>query len=156
MEEERQRDCRVPLISTLFFLSCLIGGVLLILWLLDSNISQPWFPILALALIGFPWGFWFVTYLYTLIKPCFRRGGCREISQRPKPLAATAVAAAATSPRDFSVTSPTGKRQVHFGAAMVMGSDGSGSQSDQHAGGEESSVASSKECEMPLTLAVSS
>ncbi|XP_057497454.1 uncharacterized protein LOC130782197 [Actinidia eriantha] len=154
MEEERQRDCRVPLISTLFFFSCLIGGVLLVLWLLDSNISQPWFPILALALIGFPWGFWFLTYIYTLIKPCFQRGGGgRELSHRPKPLAAVT---AATSPRDFSVTSPTGKRQVHFGAAMVMGSDGSGRQSSRHDGGEELSIASSKECEMPLTLAVSS
>ncbi|XP_057512822.1 uncharacterized protein LOC130794885 [Actinidia eriantha] len=122
MEEKRQRDCRVPLISTLFFLSCVIGGILLILWLLDSNISQSWFPILALALIGFPWGFWFLTYLYTLIKPCFQRGGGgggrgRELSHPPKPLGTT------TSPQDSSVASPTGERQVHFGAAMVMGSD---------------------------------
>lgn len=147
MEEERP-DFRVPIISGLFFVSSITGGILLIIWLFDNKDSQPWFPILALILISLPWVFWFLTYIYTFIKACFRgdggRGVSRDVSRRPT----TKRASSSSSVRDSSVDSPTGKRQVQFGAVVVMdnGGDSAG----------DVSVASSKECEMPLNQAAPS
>lgn len=160
MEEEGHRDLRVPIISGVFFVSSITGGILLIMWLSDVNGSQPWFPILALILISFPWVFWFFTYIYTFIKSCFRRddgrGVNRDVSRRPP--AAPAKRASSSSVRDSPVNSPTGKRQVQFGAVVVMDEGGGGSSRDGHhdGGAGDVSVASSKECEMPLTLAASS
>ncbi|KAF7137357.1 hypothetical protein RHSIM_Rhsim07G0046200 [Rhododendron simsii] len=133
MEEEGHGDLRVPIISGVFFVSSITGGILLIMWLSDVNGSQPWFPILALILISFPWVFWFFTYIYTFIKPCFRRdngrGVNRDVSRRPPTASAKR---ASSSVRDSPVNSPTGKRQVQFGAVVVMDEGGGGSSRDGH------------------------
>ncbi|KAL6981513.1 hypothetical protein U1Q18_023141 [Sarracenia purpurea var. burkii] len=161
MDTERQQDPRFPLVFGMFFVSCLTGGILLIFWYFDVTGSQPWFQILALVLIGFPWIFWFLGYIYTFIKSCFQRnrisasgGGDfkgdsrRSNNQATKP-AVTAAVVNRTSPRDSPVNSPVGKRHVQFGAVVIV-------EDDHHDVAGESSVASSKECEMPLNLSVSS
>ncbi|KAL7238329.1 hypothetical protein ACSBR2_004435 [Camellia fascicularis] len=149
MEKERQRDLRVPLISGLFFVTCLTGGILLFMWLLDVQGSQHWFPIVALVLISFPWIFWFLTYIYTLIKVCFRRsgggggggGGGGTISRRES--SQSKLESASTNKMNRTLSS--GKGQVE-----VVLDDG------HNDGADEASVTSSKECEMPLTQSVSS
>lgn len=159
MEEGRERDFRVPIISCSFFLSSLTGGILLTCWLLDVKGSQPWFPIFSLVLIGLPWIFWFLTYIYAFIKPCFRQDNAGGgIHNRAKPAANSARNVSFTFPCDQTVNSPTGKRQVKFGAVVVMGGDrGSGGQSGNSDGGGASdfSGASSSENERPLNLNVS-
>uniref|UniRef100_A0A5B7AT87 Uncharacterized protein n=1 Tax=Davidia involucrata TaxID=16924 RepID=A0A5B7AT87_DAVIN len=165
--EGREGDPRIPIISCLFFLFVVTGGVLLCLYVLDSKVSRPWFPIAALALIGSPWIFWFLMYIYTCIKSCCRRRGAapaskdRQISRRSNrsiPPGSSAAAATAggtttmscTTPGESPVNSPNGHRKVHFGGAVVV-MDG-----NHDGGGGESSVPSSRECEMPLTLSVKS
>lgn len=149
MEEEGHVDLRVPIISGLFFVSSITGGILLIMWLFDVNGSQPWFPILALILISFPWVFWFFAYVYTFIKPCFRRdNGGNDAGRMRPPATSSTTKRALSSVRDSPANSPTGKRQVQFGAVVVM--------DDGVAGTRDVSVASSRECEMPLTMAASS
>ncbi|KAL3832978.1 hypothetical protein ACJIZ3_007714 [Penstemon smallii] len=73
MEDERERDLRVPLISSLLCLLVSAGGIFLVLYVYVPNLSQPWYPIAAFVLIGSPWIFWLFTYLYTCMKGCFRR-----------------------------------------------------------------------------------
>ncbi|CAL5380837.1 unnamed protein product [Camellia sinensis] len=163
MEEERQRDLRVPLIFGLFFVSCLTGGILLLMWVFEIDGSQPWFASLSMVLISFPWVFWFLAYIYTFMKACFRRGGCvdgHNVSKHgnhAKPVATTTTTTNKNSPHDSPVNSPNNQRQVHFGEVVVIGGDDSSKgKNGQHDGACESSVASSRESETPLTLSVSS
>ncbi|KAL6987318.1 hypothetical protein U1Q18_013066 [Sarracenia purpurea var. burkii] len=88
--------------------------------------SQPWFQILALVLIGIPLIVWFLGYIYTFIKSCFRRnristsgggdfiGDSRRSNNQVTKLAITAVAVNRTSPRDSPVNSPIGKLHIKF------------------------------------------
>ncbi|CAK9139896.1 unnamed protein product [Ilex paraguariensis] len=145
MEEEREGDIRVPLISALFCLFVISGGVFLVVYVYAPNLSEPWFPMAAFLLIGSPWIFWFLTYIYTCIKACFRRNPVedRQISRRgslatppPKP-ANTAVLPSNDEPPE---NSPKDGRHVHFGeAAVVVKGEDSGGQNGEHGGGEESS-----------------
>lgn len=68
--EDRDGDLRVSLISFIFCICVIIGGVLLVIYLTVPKFSQPWFLLLALILVGSPWLFWLFTYMYTCIKRC--------------------------------------------------------------------------------------
>lgn len=72
MEVERERDIRVPLISALFCLFVIAGGVFLIIYVYVPDQAQPWYPVVALVLIGSPWIFWLLAYIYTCTKSCIR------------------------------------------------------------------------------------
>ncbi|KAL2514092.1 uncharacterized protein Fot_28063 [Forsythia ovata] len=134
MEEGKEGDIRVPLVSSLFCLCLTTGGIFLVLYVFYPNLSQPWYPIAALTLIGSPWLFWFLVYIYTCIKCCChghpvdnaQNSRCHTGSSRPR--------------NDSTVNSSRN------------GDSGNGSKSQQ--GGIDSSVTSSKECEMPLTYSV--
>ncbi|KAG8391390.1 hypothetical protein BUALT_Bualt01G0182700 [Buddleja alternifolia] len=117
MEDEKEGDLRVPLIASLFCLCVTAGGIILVLYAFFPSLSQPWFPIAALVLIGFPWLFWLFTYLYACMK-LRAEADDRQISRRPTTRNASS-------------------------AAM-----------QQIDNGTPSSVASSKEPEMPLTSSV--
>ncbi|WOG95628.1 hypothetical protein DCAR_0414954 [Daucus carota subsp. sativus] len=72
MEGERQRDFRVPLISALFCLFVIAGGVFLIIYVYVPDQSKSWYPVVALLLIGSPWIFWLLAYTYAFMKACIR------------------------------------------------------------------------------------
>lgn len=147
MEDARDGDLRVPLISSLFFVLVFAGGVFLTFYVFAPNISQPWFPGIALILIGSPWVFWLLTYLYTCFKSCcpkelpythehaFSRRGIPSHPVTPRRSAVTNQTTKVMS-RSWSVDgSPhdqatglnnVGSRHVHFGEeVVVVESDGS-------------------------------
>ncbi|CAA3026776.1 uncharacterized protein LOC111383693 [Olea europaea subsp. europaea] len=134
MEEEKEGDFRVPLVSSLFCLCLTSGGIFLVLYVFFPNLSKPWYPIAALALIGSPWLFWFLIYIYTCMKVCCcgNRVDNGQISRR------------------FPGSSQHGNDST--ANSSRNGDYGTGGKSLQ--GGRESSVTSSKECEMPLTYSV--
>ncbi|GFP88576.1 hypothetical protein PHJA_001001300 [Phtheirospermum japonicum] len=70
MEEEKESDIRVPLVFSIFCLCVTAGGVFLVIYVFFPGLSQPWYPIAALVLIGSPWIFWFLTFLYACMKGC--------------------------------------------------------------------------------------
>ncbi|KAK2998835.1 hypothetical protein RJ639_023537 [Escallonia herrerae] len=171
MEEQKEGDVRVPLISSLFGICVVTGGIFLVLYAFVPDMSQPWFPIAALVLIGSPWLFWLMTYLYTCIKVCCHgtrvedhqtsKRGHQTIHRTTTTTNTASAMARNVSRGDSPVNSPDGGRHVQFGTAVVMEGENedkrgrNGPTAGHHEGGE-SSVASSKECEMPLTLSVSS
>ncbi|CAI9764715.1 unnamed protein product [Fraxinus pennsylvanica] len=134
MEEEKEGDIRVPLVSSLFCLCLTTGGIFLVLYTYFPNISKPWYPIAALTLIGSPWLFWFLVYIYSCIKCCCyaNRVDNAQISRRYH---------GSSQPRNDSRAN-----------SSRNGDYGNGDKSQQ--GGRESSVTSSKECETPLTYSV--
>lgn len=163
MEEGREGDIRVPLVSALFCLFVIAGGVFLILYVYLPENSQPWYPIVALLLIGSPWIFWFLTYIYTCIKACCRRGTRIEDRQSSKRAAPRAVStnsamnrtvSAGQSTKDNNNISTGPAPHVHFGEVVVM--EGDGDKNLGQDGGGEESVNSEKEIEMPLTSSGSS
>ncbi|KAI5673108.1 hypothetical protein M9H77_13472 [Catharanthus roseus] len=137
MEEPREDDCRVPLISSLFCLCVSAGGVLLVIYVFVPSSSKPWFPLVAFILIGSPWIFWILAYIYTCIKACIRSSRLedRQISRRSYHARSRAIDEPNSSSND-------GRKHVHFGGVEV------------HEGGGDSSVSSSKEIEMPFTSSV--
>lgn len=158
MEEQRQGDLRVPIIFAVFCLFVLAGGVILILYVFSPDSSAPWYPMAALVLIGSPWIFWFMTYIYTCIKSCYRRVSPnidnRQISKRTPRAASTNTAMNRTvSSNKPEEQSRDGNEapHMHFGEVVVQGDQNSGRN-----GGESGSVASSTEIEMPLNVSVSS
>ena len=89
MDDEKEGDIRVPLAFAFFLLCVITGGVLLVFYVFVPDVSQPWYPTAALLLIGSPWLFWFLTFLYTCIKHCCLQsggggnaGGDHQISRR--------------------------------------------------------------------------
>ncbi|VFQ94551.1 unnamed protein product [Cuscuta campestris] len=91
--EERQGDIRVPLISFLFCILVTAGGILLCMYAFFPAESQPWFIHVAFLLIGSPWVFWFVMYIYTCFKRCAERRSIhnRQISRRSSMPTATSL-----------------------------------------------------------------
>lgn len=148
--EEREGDLRVPLISSLFCLCVLTGGVLLVLYLFVPDQSQPWFPAAGLILIGSPYIFWLLTYFYTSMKwCCFGDSSMdnRQISRR------TSRAATMANPGMARTDSKANA------AASNNNSINNGKQESGHIqqdGGDASSINSAKEIEMPLALSVAS
>ncbi|MCD7450998.1 hypothetical protein HAX54_009266 [Datura stramonium] len=133
--EEREGDLRVPLISSLFCLCVLTGGVLLILYLFVPDHSQPWFPAAGLILVGSPYIFWLLTYMYTCLKHCCFGDSSidsRQVSRRTSRAATLAKPGVARtdSKANSACTSNDGKQD----------------------GGDASSINSAKEIEMPLAV----
>ncbi|XP_076955737.1 uncharacterized protein LOC143630677 [Bidens hawaiensis] len=140
MEDARDGDLRVPIISSLFFVLVFAGGVFLTVYVFAPNFSQPWFPGLALILIGSPWVFWLLTYLYTCFKGCCAKESSYNYdhanSRQGFPSTVTPRRSAASNQRSWSMDgSPhdqaiglnnVGSRHVHFGEeVVVVESDGS-------------------------------
>ncbi|KAL6575581.1 hypothetical protein OROHE_000958 [Orobanche hederae] len=73
MEEEKEGDIRVPLVFSIFCLCVTTGGIFLAIYAFFPDLSQPWYPIAALVLIGSPWIFWLLTYFYACMKGCLCR-----------------------------------------------------------------------------------
>ncbi|CAI9103339.1 OLC1v1001802C1 [Oldenlandia corymbosa var. corymbosa] len=168
MEESRQSDCRVPVISSIFFICLATGGVFLIMYVFTPSLSAPWYPIAAFVMIGIPWLFWLVTYIYACLKACFRRGNLneRQISRRNN-YSRNAAPSSKNTGRNASISqhrdrdqeeavddhrnSPKDGKHVQFAEVVVMGAGDNGRNNQ-----ESSSVTSSKEIEMPLNVGVSS
>ncbi|KAM0072143.1 hypothetical protein Hdeb2414_s0001g00033411 [Helianthus debilis subsp. tardiflorus] len=146
MEDERDGDLRVPLISSLFFVLVFTGGIFLTFYVFAPNFSKPWFPGIALVLIGSPWVFWLLTYLYTCFKGCCSnelpynydhansRRGFPSHPTTPRRSAVSNQTKAMDrswstdgSPRDQAIgLDNVGSRHVHFGEeVLVVESDGS-------------------------------
>ncbi|KAI3681274.1 hypothetical protein L6452_36064 [Arctium lappa] len=143
MEDARDGDLRVPLISSLFFIFVLAGGIFLTFYVFAPNFSRPWFPVIALILIGSPWVFWLFTYLYTCFKGCCHRGlstshdyhnsrrwgnlhpttSRRGVVSSPNQEMNRAIAKDGSM--KASGANNVGARHVHFGEVVVVESDGS-------------------------------
>ncbi|MQL70559.1 hypothetical protein Taro_002871 [Colocasia esculenta] len=138
---ERAGSIYVYVVSSLLLLAILLGGAFLVLYVaLPETPSTAWFPAAGLSLVGAPWLFWVVTYLYrafTLRKLAQLGGGGGGGDDRaPPPVVAVAMG------EDPPVDSPAGGRRVRFGAVTVMGGS---SRDASTGGGGGSSVGGSSE-----------
>lgn len=165
MEESREGDCRVPLISAIFCICLATGGVLLGIYVFSPSVSEPWFPVVAFVMIGIPWMFWFVTYIYACTKVCFRRGNLKERQISRRNLGVQSRNAAALSARNTMGRKPSisqeppvennsSKDGKHVQFAEVIVLDGESERKTER--GDSGSVASSTESEMPLNVGASS
>lgn len=68
MGDGKDDDFIISLITSLLCFLVLIGGVFLILYFCEPHATHPLFAVAALLLIGSPWIFWFLTYLYMCMK----------------------------------------------------------------------------------------
>ena len=160
--KERKGDARIYLIS-LFFLVCVVcGGVVLGLYIfLPETFSQSWYTVAGIILVGIPWIFWLFAYLYRCFLPStstsnnnnFKASTSTPSSRTP----GTAVVAASEEEEDQSPVSPG--RHVHFGAVVVMGSEGNKSQesaqgpeSDKGESSSSPQEKASRESEIPLAF----
>ncbi|KAG4176107.1 hypothetical protein ERO13_A11G221900v2 [Gossypium hirsutum] len=89
MQETKQGDARIYIVSTIFFLSICTGGAFLCLYMLQPKAeSASWYPVVGIVLIGIPWIFWITTYLYRCFEDCVcgSNGGnlSRELSSLTK------------------------------------------------------------------------
>ena len=174
--EARKEDVRIYIISFLFFSCIVCGGVLLSIYLfLPQSQSSTWYPIAGLILVGVPWLFWFLAYLYRCIRPGhdkseINEGGCSN--GRPCP-----PAVSATSEEECPLDSPCGgggERRVHFGAVVVLGKEadqgvgqrghdivvtetnGNSAVDEHERHHDNNGLVVFRESEMPLSLRVSS
>lgn len=58
----------VSLISSVICIFVVIGAVFLVLYFFDPHATHPWFAVAAILLIGSPWIFWLLTYMYMCTK----------------------------------------------------------------------------------------
>ncbi|KAL2511578.1 putative membrane lipoprotein [Abeliophyllum distichum] len=129
MEGGREGDILFPLISSLLCLCVLTGGIFLVLYVYLPNISQPWFPILAFILIGSPWIFWFLTYLYTCMKACCRAHD-HQVSRRYSGSTRTAtVARTASIGAPTTISSQSEGKHEYLGVVVTDGEDSQDSES---------------------------
>ncbi|XP_059654296.1 uncharacterized protein LOC132301016 [Cornus florida] len=173
MHGGREGDLRFPIISCLIFLCVLTGGGFLVVYVFVPDLSQPWHPVAALVLIGFPWVFWFLTYLYTCMKHscCVnngsgqdhqRRGATRSMAAATTTTTGGAATMNCTSRGGSPVNSMEPPRRVQFGPVVVMDGNGNGNGNGNGKGkgkggeGDHSSIASTAGSERPLTSSVSS
>ncbi|KAL8500625.1 hypothetical protein ACS0TY_020270 [Phlomoides rotata] len=82
MDDEKEGDIRVPLAFTVFLLCVMTGGIFLVFYVFVPSLSQPWYPTAALLLIGTPWLFWLLTFIYTCMKPCCFQGGTSTVDHQ--------------------------------------------------------------------------
>ncbi|CAN4110503.1 unnamed protein product [Withania somnifera] len=147
---ERVGDLRVPLISSLFCLCVLTGGVLLVISFFAPAYSQTWFAPAGLILIGSPYIFWLLTYIYTFLKRCCFGDSStdnRQISRRAS--RATTIGKPGVARTDSRANSSTSNNNN-------INDDKQASGHSQQDGGDESSINSAKEIEMPLAVSVAS
>ncbi|CAL9179329.1 unnamed protein product [Musa hybrid cultivar] len=104
-DDGRARNACIWFISCLFFLILLVGGSLLVLYIvLPESQDTVWFPIAGFVLVGIPWLFWITTCIYrSVMAPKY------DIERPPVRAASVAPAAAgAAAASDSPVNSPSG------------------------------------------------
>ncbi|KAK3198347.1 hypothetical protein Dsin_021762 [Dipteronia sinensis] len=162
--KERKGDARIYLISVFFLVCVVCGGVVLGLYIfLPETFSQSWYPVAGMILVGIPWIFWLFAYLYRCFLPTTSTSISTNNNNNFKASTSTpssrtlGTAVAAASEEDQSPVSPG--RHVHFGAVVVMGSEGNKSQESAQGPesdkGESSSSPQEKafrESEIPLAF----
>ncbi|KAF5735284.1 hypothetical protein HS088_TW15G00786 [Tripterygium wilfordii] len=176
--EEKRGDIRIYIITGFIFVCIVAGGIFLGLYIfLPVAESKSWYPIAGIVLVAIPWAFWFLMYIYRCCAPKNVQSQERSNMHRS---AAPSTTTRTTNERlsvESPISSPDGKRHVHFGAVVVLGTGdkvnnvGGGDEDDeddleennsgrQHEGrvtlDEKSDLVASRESEMPLTLGVSS
>ncbi|XP_010420488.1 PREDICTED: uncharacterized protein LOC104706058 [Camelina sativa] len=132
--DQRKGDPRIYIV-TLLFLSCILsGGVLLGLYLVQSD-PNPLFLQAGMFFVGVPWLFWFLAYVYScVLKPCTvsvsksvanydpEKGDPeKNVNKTPENVTATSVSdpALRNSPRG-------GEKHVQFGNVVVLGDEEGG------------------------------
>ncbi|KAJ0912961.1 hypothetical protein HanRHA438_Chr06g0280161 [Helianthus annuus] len=68
MGDGKGKDIRVSILTSLFCIFVVIGGVFLVLYFCDPRATHPWFAVAAILFIGSPWIFWVLTYMYMCTK----------------------------------------------------------------------------------------
>ncbi|KAM7280679.1 hypothetical protein ACFE04_007813 [Oxalis oulophora] len=152
----RQGDVRVYIVWFFFFGCVITGGIFLVLYLiLPPREVSIWYPVAGFILVGIPWTFWLMAYIYIC---CFKSSApqmnepnlCNKVSSHNNftPVAGVLSPKAPTpintssAQNDQEKKSPMhssnsggGPRHVQFGAVMVMGNDsvGGGAQIDREA-----------------------
>ncbi|XP_073007516.1 uncharacterized protein [Typha latifolia] len=165
-QEGKAGNIYVWLISVLFFLVLLAGGVFLALYIfLPVDVVPPWFAFVGMILVALPWMFWILTCIYR----CGARRLVRE--QQQPPVRAAAVAPSASSKSGSSIAGSQGgaRRVVRFGNATTVGSpdaaakappqQGHNSDGSSHRlgnGSVDGSSLNSHESEVPLAFSISS
>ncbi|KAK8948439.1 hypothetical protein KSP39_PZI006091 [Platanthera zijinensis] len=150
--EEKTGDVRIWLITFLFFLLILTGGVLLVLYItLPETDEAAGLAIAGIVLVSIPWIFWILNCICCIIFPRLMPVG----DSRNSPV------------KEEAVESPSGERKVRFGAATVFssskdGGEKSASNNEVEGSGvsrigndDASSSLCSHESEAPLALSVS-
>ncbi|XVE90356.1 hypothetical protein DITRI_Ditri20bG0070900 [Diplodiscus trichospermus] len=133
MEERKQGDARIYILSTLFFACIVAGGVFLCLYLFQPEAeSTPWYAVIGIILVGIPWIFWICAYIYRCCSSCCgpRNGGnasrVHNSLTKTQSYASPGPVARSVHPSengDSLLRSPNGdQRRVHFGEVVVMGS----------------------------------
>lgn len=131
--EERKGDARIYIISGFLFLSVVSGGILLGLYMfLPEKYSSNYYAVAGLILVGVPWIFWFLAYVYKCCSPSYdeKRSLKGQVTRSNTASPVTPLRNAA-SPR-AKPTSPTEEfrgeesnsgRRVHFGEVIVLGNE---------------------------------
>ncbi|XP_021817680.1 uncharacterized protein LOC110759851 [Prunus avium] len=137
--EQRTGDARISLISAVFFVCIIAGGVFLFLYmLLPEEKSHLWYPFAGMVLVAIPWAFWLFTCLYR----CFRPEGAQTAdsghyakagSSRAATIPTTSeiFTAGNASAAESPVHSPDGERKVQFAGVVVMGDENQGGRGGQ-------------------------
>ncbi|KAK1311500.1 hypothetical protein QJS10_CPA08g01099 [Acorus calamus] len=156
----RVGDVCIWVVSCLFFLVIVAGGVSLVMYLtLPDSDDSLWYLVAGMSLVAIPWLFWLLTCAYRSIfhRPSTEgEGGSVATGQ------VGAVAVVAAVGNDSPVNSPGGGRRVRFKAATVMeneravdgggGGGGGGVEGKGGEEGEEGSSLTSHESELPLAF----
>ncbi|MQL73321.1 hypothetical protein Taro_005645 [Colocasia esculenta] len=94
-QQERLSNPCVYIISCLLLITIIGGGVLLMLYvILPENEETAWFPIAGMLLVGTPWVFWILTFLYRTVSmglAAHREGATSSATAPPAPPAAAAI-----------------------------------------------------------------
>lgn len=169
--QERKEDARIYIVIGLFFSCVISGGTFLGLYIfLPPNDIKHWYPTAGMILIGIPWAFWFLTYIYRCVRPGDKQCQPQEAFASPPAthMEAATISSMNSPPADESpVKSPDGARHVRFGEVVVIRNDSNKTDGvlDAHQvaeghsevdleGGENS--VNSRESEIPLTHFTSS
>ncbi|KAG9446034.1 hypothetical protein H6P81_012162 [Aristolochia fimbriata] len=162
--QSRAGDARIWIV-TVSFLGCIMaGGAFLIMYIsLPETPETAWYPVLGVALVGIPWLFWLVTFLYRILLKGRFVAGSAPPGRYPN-------AAAGGNPSDNNNKSnsnnnngvvdeecPPETRTGREGVSAEGNDQGRRSSSHEGSTGKrEASEDSAHECEVPLAFAMSS
>lgn len=171
MEDKRSGDGRIWAVTFVFLLCIVGGGALLAVYIMSpaEGVDTYRYAVAGMVLVAIPWLFWLLTFLYRCSCKASRPG---SPTRDRGGVAAAAVLTAVVGTGTTTVAMPAealdqsvggGERRVRFGGATVL--DGV-EESRKHcqggpvavvdvAGQASSSPLTSRECEVPLALAMS-